>query len=299
MSSPEGAPGGEVAAFERRLRQAGIRRQQEPGDRELAALLERIDTRRRRRFDPTSPVDAASPVGPVSPGESGAPGTVLSIERVGAHIRIFRVAPPAGFRFRAGQYVKVGTGTGKRRSFSLASAPHEDHVELCVGLNPGGRLTPALFALRPGDRLDIDPRPRGSFGRVSSARRHLLVATGTGIAPLRSIVRDALHRGSGDEFLILHGASHPDGLPYRDELAALAASHPRVTYEPTVSRPEASPAPAWSGRTGRVDPLALAVARALDRRDTHAYACGNPGMVASLTAALRGEGFAVSQEAFD
>jgi NAD(P)H-flavin reductase len=121
-----------------------------------------------------------------------------------------------------------------------------------------------------------------------------MVATGTGIAPLRSMLRDALHRGTGDRFVILHGASHADGLPYRDELTALAAADARVEYEATVSQ-----GPAGAGRSGRVDPLALERARALDPVDTHAYACGNPGMVSSVSAALARAGFGVSGEKFD
>jgi NAD(P)H-flavin reductase len=108
-------------------------------------------------------------------------------------------------------------------------------------------------------------------------------------------VRDALHRGFDGELCILHGASEADGLPYRDELTAVAAADPRVTYLPTVSRPE----PAWQGRTGRVDALAAEVARSLDPRDTHAYACGNPEMVAVVAAALERAGFAASREKFD
>jgi ferredoxin-NADP reductase len=298
MAVPERTDRTDVAAFERRLRQGPSRRERPPTDPSLATLLDQIDTRRRRRSDALQrwAGSGAVPAAVVADERraSGAPGTILSIDPVGPHIRIFRVVPPPGFRFRAGQYAKVGTGQGKRRSFSLASAPHDDHVELCIGRNPTGTVTPALFAMSPGDRLDIDPRPRGRFG-LATARTHLMVATGTGIAPLRSMVRDALHRGSADQFVILHGASHADGLPYRDELTALAEAESRVTYQPTVSRPDTG----WAGHRGRVDALALDVARSLDRRATHAYACGNPGMVASLAKALDSAGFAVSTEAFD
>jgi ferredoxin-NADP reductase len=305
MAAMERTDRTDVAAFERRLRQGARRPERPPSDPSLASLLDQIDTRRRRRADalqhwtgsgtaPTAPAAVEAD----DPRTGGQPGTIVSIETVGLHIRIFRVVPPAGFRFRAGQYAKVGTGRGKRRSFSLASAPHDDHVELCIGRNPAGTVTPALFALSPGDRLDIDPRPRGRFG-LAAARTHLMVATGTGIAPLRSMVRDALHRGSTDRFVILHGASYADGLPYRDELAALAEADDRVTYQATVSRPDTAGHPTWTGRRGRVDALALDVARTLDRRAVHAYVCGNPAVVAMLSKALDGAGFAVSTEAFD
>jgi hypothetical protein len=77
-----------------------------------------------------------------------------------------------------------------------------------------------------------------------------MVGTVTGIAPLRSMLLDALHRGVDAEFVVLHGARYSDELPYFDELAALAASDPRVEYRPTVSRPTEPRNARWSGDTG-------------------------------------------------
>jgi ferredoxin-NADP reductase len=298
MSIGEGASPGEVKAFETGLRRSGARRVQEPGDPGLSALLQHIDQRRRQRAGGAPGIarrPAGEPAARPTPLAGGTPGTVLSVERVGAEVRILRVVRPAGFAFKAGQYTKVSHGSGPRRSFSLASAPHEAHLELCVALNPGGKLTPALFGLAAGARIDVDDRPRGRFGLDAGARRHLMVATSTGIAPFRSMVLDALHRGTDDRFVIVHGARHASGLPYRDELSALAASDQRVEYLPSVTQPEG----AWTGRTGRVDGLALDAAGRLDAADTHAYACGNPDMVASVAASLVRAGFGVSGEKFD
>jgi ferredoxin-NADP reductase len=308
MPAPTGPSPAELTAFERRLQQTGDQRRHEGGDPSLTDLLGQIDARRRRRLTgrrgapPSARVtaDADHIAGGASAATpSGAPGAVLAVEAVGSAIRIFQVAPPPGFRFRAGQYVKVGYGEGKRRSFSLASAPHEAHLELCIALNPGGRLTPALFSLGAGARLDIDPRPRGSFGLAPDTRRHLMVATGTGIAPLRSMLRHARHTGIDGEFVILHGAGAADGLPYRDELAALAEADPRVRYEATVSRVAGTGTGAGGVRTGRVDSLVAEAIRSLSPRDTQAYVCGNPDMVTTVAAQLLARGFPVAREAFD
>lgn len=67
-----------------------------------------------------------------------------------------------------------------------------------------------------------------------------MIATVTGIAPLRSLLRAALHRGTTDRFTILHGASHADELVFRDELLDLAAHDTRIAYHPTISRPGAA-----------------------------------------------------------
>ncbi|MFN7151207.1 MAG: FAD-binding oxidoreductase [Microthrixaceae bacterium] len=230
---------------------------------------------------------------------SGPAGQVLSTEQVAADIRILRVGRPPSFDYRAGQYMKVGVAGRRSGSFSLASSPHDAHLELCVELIPGGRLTPAMFSLTVGDRVVLGERAKGSLRLDTSARTHLLVATVTGIAPLRSLLRQALHDGAPGEFIVLHGASHADELPYAHELGHLATTEQRVTYEPTVSRPGAARNAGWSGATGRVDELATTTAARLDPSTTHVCATGNAGMISNVRAALGARGFRVSTEAFD
>lgn len=289
MATRPGPTPPEVGAHERRLHRAAAARAVDPVDGELADVLSAVRDRRARRA-------GAVPFAAAAAGAS--PGEVVAVEDVGPEVRILRVGRPAGFAFEAGQYVKAGVSGGPRRSFSLASAPHDEHLELCVELRPGGEVTPALFRLRVGEHLEIDDRPRGRFA-LGAAAVHLFVGTVTGIAPLRSLVRHALHRGVPGRLVVLHGASHADELPYLDELTALVASEPRVRYEPTVSRPGDARNASWTGRTGRVDDLALAEAATLDPAATQVYAAGNPGMVARVAAELGGRGFAVVTEAYD
>ena len=203
---------------------------------------------------------------------------MLSIDDVAADVRIIRVGRPPGLQFVAGQYVKLGVPGKRNASYSLASAPHEPHLEFCVELIPGGRLSPLLFALRAGDAVTLSDTAKGKF-LLESAPIHLMVATVTGIAPLRSMLRDVLHRGTAAEFVVLHGASHQDELPYFDELTALAGSSAHVTYRPTVSRPTAAQNAGWAQDVGRVDDLACRVSATVDSRRTHVYACGHPEMV--------------------
>jgi NAD(P)H-flavin reductase len=251
------------------------------------------------------PFPAAGLAGPTpapaaeSPALSGPSGQILEIVDVGPSVRIFKVGRPAGLTFTGGQYLKAGIDAVRTASFSLASAPYETHLELCIELIPGGRLTPQMFALRPGASLTLGNQVKGGFTLDTAGRTHLMVATVTGIAPLRSMLRQALHDGTNDRFVILHGASYADELPYHDELVALAAADPRVEYVPTVSRPAEARNAGWTGQTGRVDPLASNVAVTLDRGDLRAYACGNPGMVSTVTSDLRALGIPVSSETFD
>jgi len=90
------------------------------------------------------------------------------------------------------------------------------------------------------------------------------------------------------------GASAPGELAYHDELSAAEG----VDYLPTVSRPDEGRSRGWTGRTGRVDGLAVAEAAALAPDETRVYACGNPGMIDAVKAALEPKGVAVATESF-
>lgn len=286
----------ELVSFERRLlRDARMR--SGSGDPDLETILQRVANRRARRFRPGAvdgnPASAPAP-GPADDG----PTRVLAIERVAADVLIMRVTRPASLRFQAGQHLKLGPAGGRQGTFSIASAPHEPYLEFCIELIPGGQVTPALFALAPGAAVDLADGAKGALA-LAAAAQHLMVATVTGIAPLRSLLRDALHRGVDGRFLVLHGASHADDLPYRAELDALGASDERIEYRPTVSRPGLRRNAGWLRDVGRVDDLARRVAGSLDSAQTHVYACGNPGMVERMDDELGRMGFDVSTEKFD
>lgn len=210
-----------------------------------------------------------------------------------------RTGRPSNLRFRAGQHLKLGVPGGRSGTFSIASAPHEPHLEFCIELIPGGRLTPMLFALSPGGAVELANQAKGSFELDASVACHLMVATVTGIAPLRSMLLDALHRGIDADFLVLHGASHSDELPYLDELTALSASNERVQYQPTVSRPSSPRNLGWHRDVGRVDELACRVAVRLEPSTTRVYACGHSAMVSRMVSELGGSGFEVATETFD
>jgi ferredoxin-NADP reductase len=282
-------------AFEGQLTRRAQMRSRDAASPQLAGILREVATRRARRN--AAPAAAPLPAAGRATGPSGRADAVWSVETVAADVRIIRTGRPAGLQFRAGQYLKLGVPGNRSGSYSIASAPHDPHLEFCVELIAGGRLSPALFALRPGDRVTLTDRAKGGFV-LTTAPCHLMVATVTGIAPLRSMLRDALHRGTNDEFIVLHGASHADELPYVEELTALAAADVRVQYQPTVSRPGVVRNRNWPHGSGRVDDLACRVAASLDPRRTHVYACGHPEMVKRVSGDL-GASFAVSTEVFD
>lgn len=297
----------DLHAFERRLGRSADATLGEPVDAELTEVLHHIARRRRDRRATSSSIAAtvdtahrrAAPVANEVTTTDGVPGEVLHVEDVTPSLRILRVGRPDGMTFTAGQYVKMGLAGLRRGSFSIASAPHEPFLEFCIERIAGGRLTPKLFEVSVGDHVDVADRAKGRLRLHPAAGHHLLVGTVTGIAPLRSLVRDALHRGLRSDITVLHGASHHDELPYRAELEALSAATARFEYVPTISRSEEGRNAAWTGATGRVDPLALSVAARLDASSTHVVATGNSSMVANVRSALGARGFAVSTESFD
>ncbi len=234
-------------------------------------------------------------------GRSLEPGTVLANLRVSENVHILRVAAPYGFDFRPGQYLKLAVGAG-RNPYSIASAPSDPDLEFCVERRPTGSVSRALAGLVPGARIDMDERARGRFNLVESALLHLMVATVTGISPFRSMLREVSLRGSWPgRFVVLHGASFADELPYRLELEDLARSVPdRLSYLPTVSRPADVRNREWRGGTGRVADLAPDVVEQLCRNGEipQVYACGHPEMVSAVRDIMKSRGIPVVTEAF-
>jgi ferredoxin--NADP+ reductase len=172
-------------------------------------------------------------------------------------------------RFLPGQYVAIGLNNeaqpelgSVRRSMSLASAPEERDayafyvrwVKVPESPNP---LTHLLWRAKAGDRIFMTRKPVGKFTVEDTTgeddRLKLLVAAGTGLAPFLSMVRSRHLRDPNADlsrFVLLHGASYPADLGYRDELERYVAQH-GLRYLPSVSRP--AEASGWSGDVGRVE----------------------------------------------
>ena len=212
-----------------------------------------------------------------------------------ARLRVRPDADAAAAAFRAGQYRAIGLPVDGRlvqRPYSLASAPDETgDLEFLVRLVPAGSLTPSLWRLRPGDRVRLGP-PKGLFALDDGdPRQHLLLATGTGIAPLRSMLASLLPRraartesGQLDRPpIVVHGVTSTPELAYRDQLERLA-SEGTIVYVPVISRPADPANNGWCGLTGRLDGIIGRIAgdARIAPSSTIAYLCGNPAMIAAV-----------------
>lgn len=198
----------------------------------------------------------------------------------------FEIADRTEFPFTPGQFVSIKeqvAGKEVTRAYSIASPPDGNRFALCLNLVPEGLVSPRLFALAPGEHIEVQ-EPLGYFTLRHPERPAVFVATGTGVAPFRSILLTALpHSGP---ITLLFGARHPHGVLYRDEFQTLAESHAHFRFLPTLTRPDDS----WQGAVGRVQ---MHLDDVLARHPTapDVYICGLKEMVDDVRAVLKQKGF--------
>ncbi|GAA5233817.1 CDP-6-deoxy-delta-3,4-glucoseen reductase [Verticiella sediminum] len=211
------------------------------------------------------------------------PVRVQALERLGEDVMLVRLQMPANqrFVFNAGQYLELILKDGRRRSYSMASAPHvEGTVELHIRHMPGGAFTDRLFgAAEPSVKAREILRceaPLGSFFlREDTERPIVLLASGTGFAPIKAMVEHMIHKGMRRTVRLYWGGRRPRDL-YLGELAqSWAGDLPDYHYVPVVSDAQAEDA--WTGRTGFVHHAVMQDIPDLSEHEV--YACGAPAMV--------------------
>ncbi len=166
------------------------------------------------------------------------------------------------------------------RAYSIASPPGGGRFALCANLVPDGHFSPFLFGLEPGGEIDFKG-PYGAFNLRRPVADSIFVATGTGVAPFRSMLHAELRKHPDRRFTLIFGVRHEHGLLYHDEWVAMAREFPHFEYVPTITRPTHT----WTGTAGRVHPLALAALG--ERRDIDIYICGLREMVDELRMKLK------------
>lgn len=207
------------------------------------------------------------------------PTRIAKMARVAPDVMVLSLQLPANERlqYRAGQYIDFMLKDGTRRSYSLANPPHSDeHLSLHIRHMPGGVFTDQVFSsLKERDILRFEG-PLGSFFlREDSDKPIILLASGTGFAPIKSLIEHMAHQNSRRPVTLYWGGRRPQDL-YMDQLCRQWASElPQFHYVPVVS--DALPEDDWQGRSGFVHRAVMADHPDLSGHQV--YACGAPVVI--------------------
>lgn len=244
-----------------------------------------------------APVDRPS-------GEKWTTERVLEIRRWTPTLLGFRTTRYRGFRFTPGHYTRLGLGGPDEilwRPFSLASASYDDFLEFIAVLVPGGAFSAPLGALRVGDTMRVDKASYGflTTDQLAPGTDLWLLASGTGLGPFLSILRDPAVWRDYRRLILVHSVRRSAELAWRDEIAALprqellAEGPARLSYLPIVTRE-----PGATALAERI-PLLLADGRLetaagarLSLSGSRLMVCGNPEMARELRQLLTSRGFA-------
>ncbi len=233
----------------------------------------------------------------------------------------FRLTRPAGYRFVAGQWARLGVLKAGQtapvwRAYSIASATYDEYLEFYSIVVPDGEFTSELANLSVGDTVFVEKLPYGflTTSRFVGGTDLWLLSTGTGLAPFISIAFELEVWQQFERIIIVHGVRQADELAYADTIAAFKTHDAfaeffernpnKLIYQPCVTREialeitrETGPA-ALQGRIPALiesGALEAAVGVPLDLVHSRVMLCGNPDMVADTRSVLKARGMTVSR----
>jgi CDP-4-dehydro-6-deoxyglucose reductase len=206
------------------------------------------------------------------------PARVEKVEKPAEDVVVLYLKLPAAERlqFLAGQYIDILMKDGKRRSFSMASAPHDDaFLQLHVRKAPGGAFSKYVFEEMKERAILRFEGPLGTFYlREDSDKPMIFVAGGTGFAPTKAIIEHIFHNQMDRQVVLYWGARSRSDLYLPELPLQWQREHSNFSYIPVLSDPK--PEDAWSGRTGFVHQAVLDDFASLEGYQV--YACGAPAM---------------------
>lgn len=208
---------------------------------------------------------------------------VLGIDRMTSEIIRLRLERPSGFHYHAGQYLNLYNPDGVARSYSLASIPVIDpFLELHIRVVQHGQVSSWVHAsLKVGDTVSISEAIGDCFYVAGNPQQSmLLIGTGSGLAPLYGIIRDALHQDHKGAIKLYHGSGTKEGIYLQQVLSQMSRNHPNFHYAPCVSREPV----ATEMVHGRATEIALQQNPKLT--GWRAFICGEPAMVNDTSRAV-------------
>ena len=216
-------------------------------------------------------------------------GEVVEATPASRHARTLALALPSWPRHRPGQHLDIRLtaedGYQAVRSYSIASPPEADRVEITVDVIPDGEVSPYLVEdVLPGDRVEVRGPVGGYFvWEASMGGPLLLVAGGSGIVPLMAMIRHRIATGSDVPIRLLASTRSADGVIYSDELDRLRGATSRIEIVQTFTR---TPPPGWAEYTRRVDAPMLAEVGWTPDEMPRIYVCGPTSFVEAVAESL-------------
>ena len=204
--------------------------------------------------------------------------TVVEINPLNADIVCLELSLGTKLKYKAGQFINLHKDTATARSYSLASVPEiDEHLHLHIRKHPAGQVSHWIHqTLKVGDNVDISDANGSCFYTADNPDQNLLlIGTGSGLAPLYGIIRDALSQGHRGAIKLFHGSRSAESLYMSSELRSLALKHANFFYTPCISG-ESVPDDLVSGRAHDV-----ALRENPDLSNWRVYLCGHPEMVAT------------------
>ena len=209
------------------------------------------------------------------------PTRVISLVKKSDDVMVLQLQLPANdsFAYRAGQYVEFILRDGARRSYSMASAPSLGAaMELHIRHMPGGKFTDHVFGTMKEKEILRVEGPYGSFFlREDSAKPIILLASGTGFAPIKALLEHMQHLGSTRPVTLYWGGRRPADLYMQEWVVEQQKTMPHLRYIPVVS--DAAPQDQWQGRSGFVHRAVMEDFPDLSGHQV--YACGAPIVIDS------------------
>lgn len=167
-------------------------------------------------------------------------GTVTSISRIqaaGADIYLIRIRPPAGFSYKAGQYVDIGFGKLKPRSYSIANAPGENDISVHIKRAAGEASLYIASVLRVGDSVSVSEAQGSSIFDPADKRPLLIIAGGMGFTPVKAVAEAAIRHNQNAHVQFFWGAQNEHELYMRNYFEDIAENYDNFHFHPVIGTP--------------------------------------------------------------